>query len=163
MKGASLGFKAFQSTRNRAIPHVKVRKRWRPTRVLPTYYRLAPAAGVNASIRDMGQWLLAQLGQRPDVLSPEILDMTQTPVIANKQRKRHRALGATYYGLGWRIFDFGRYQNFVHHGGWVKGNRSVMVFNRELQMGMVFLTNAETNLARKVVFRFLELYLKRNP
>ncbi|PSD25373.1 hypothetical protein C7E17_27245, partial [Stenotrophomonas maltophilia] len=28
----------------------------------PTYYRVAPAAGVNASASDMAQWLLAHTG-----------------------------------------------------------------------------------------------------
>lgn len=165
MNTASLGYKAFKAEKNRATPHIKIRKRWRPARVLPTYYRISPAAGVNASINDMGQWLLAQLGQRPSVLSGRLLDSLQAPVIRNTRRqshfRSHKLLGATWYGLGWRVFNFGPYQNFVYHGGWVKGSRAMMVFNRELQMGMVFLTNAETKLARKVVFRFLDLYLKR--
>lgn len=164
MKDASLGYKAFRAADNRITPHVKIRKRWRPARVLPTYYRISPAAGVNATIRDMSKWLLAQMGQRPDVLSPELLDTIQRPVIRNSRRqshfRSHKLLGATWYGLGWRIFNFGPHQNFVYHGGWVKGSRAIMVFNRELQIGMVFLTNAETKLARKIVYRYLELYLK---
>jgi len=165
MDNASLGYSAFRSADNRATPHVKIRKAWRPARVLPTYYRISPAAGVNATITDMSKWMLAQLGQRPDVLSPALLDSIQSPVIRNSRRqshfRSHKQLGATWYGLGWRIFNFGPHQNFVYHGGWVKGSRAIMVFNRELQMGMVFLTNAETRLARKIVYRYLELYLAR--
>jgi len=166
MHTASLGYKAFKASRNRATPHIKIRKRWRPARVLPTYYRISPAAGVNASIKDMGQWLLAQMGQRPGVLSQTLLDMTQAPVIRNSRRqshfRSHKLLGATWYGLGWRLFNFGPYRDFVYHGGWVKGSRAMIVFNRELQIGMVFLTNAETKLARKVVYKYLELYLKQH-
>ena len=66
----------------------------------------------------------------------------------------------TYYGLGWRVFDFGAHKNFVHHGGWVQGYRAEMVFNRDLQIGMVFLTNSETRLARDVILNFVNLYEK---
>ncbi|MCV6590463.1 MAG: beta-lactamase family protein [Marinobacterium sp.] len=163
MMSASSGYKAFLATENRATPHVKGRKRWWPARVLPTYYRVSPAAGINASIRDMGQWLKAQLGLYPQVLSSSLLDQVQAPQVRNSRRqshfKPHRQLGAIWYGRGWRVFNFGPYRNFVYHGGWVKGSRALMLLNRELQIGMVFLTNAETRKARKVLYRFLELYL----
>jgi beta-lactamase class C len=64
----------------------------------------------------------------------------------------------TWYGLGWRVFDAGTHHHFVHHGGWVQGYRAEMVFNRELNIGMVFLTNAETRLARDVIFAFVNAY-----
>jgi beta-lactamase class C len=67
-------------------------------------------------------------------------------------------IGNTAYGLGWRMFDYGRYKNFSHHGGWVKGFRSEVVFNRELGIGMVLLTNSETRLARNVIFKFMDLH-----
>ncbi len=66
----------------------------------------------------------------------------------------------TYYGLGWRVFDYANQKNFVHHGGWVQGMRAEMIFNSELQLGMVFLTNSETRLAGDVVPMFLQLSSK---
>ena len=39
----------------------------------------APAASVNASLRDMEQWLIAQMGGRPDVLPSNLLEVLHAP------------------------------------------------------------------------------------
>ena len=54
----------------------------------PTYYRVAPAAGVNASISDMAQWLLAQTGHRPDVLPAPLLATLHAPLVATPGEMR---------------------------------------------------------------------------
>jgi len=162
MTRASFGRKAFLNDPNHAKPHIWTGSQWRKTRTTDHYYRIPPAAGVNASIEDMTQWLLAQLGHDPVVLSSEMLDEMHSPVIKTTLRqahyKRRRGLGNTAYGLGWRLFDYGNDTGFVHHGGYVKGMRSEMVFNPELQTGMVFLTNSEPRQMSNLVFEFLDLY-----
>ncbi|WP_347329920.1 serine hydrolase domain-containing protein [Marinimicrobium locisalis] len=162
MNDASFGWQAFTGSANRATPHIKVRGRWHPIEPSPNYYLVAPAAGANASIKDMALWVRAQLGQRPDVLPPELLDQLHSPQVATSYRQAHyRAhpqLSNIHYGLGWRLFDFGGNRNFVHHGGWVQGTRTEVLFNREHRLGLVFLTNSENRYAREVVYRFLELY-----
>lgn len=162
MDSASFGWKAFTDQKNRATPHIRVRGRWHPVEPSPNYYNVAPAAGANASIADMAQWVVAQLGRRPGVLPHEVLDQVQSPVVATSYRQAHyRAhpkLRNIYYGLGWRVFDFGEHRQFVHHGGWVQGTRTEVIFNRERQLGLVFLSNSENRYAREIVYRFLELY-----
>ena len=162
MKNASFGLESFLTEENHAVPHVKKKGKWRSVKVTQNYYNVAPAAGVNASILDMGQWLLAQLGHRPDVLSESTLDSLHKRVIKTTHSQAHygqrETMGDTHYGLGWRIFDFGNYKDVVHHSGWVKGFRSEIVLNRESQIGMAFLTNAEPKRANEIVFKFLEIY-----
>ncbi len=162
MHRASFGLDAFVNDMNAASPHVWTGTRWSATRTTPHYYRVPPAAGVNASIDDMKSWLLAQLGQKPDVLPPELLDEMHSGVIPTSRQQAHyrfrRGLGNVYYGLGWRVFDYGRDSGFVHHGGYVRGMRSEMVFNRDLQMGLVFLTNSEPGRLGDIVFDFLDFY-----
>lgn len=167
MRTASFGWQSFKATDNHAIPHIWRRQQWQPVAVKKDYYNVAPAAGINASISDMQQWLLAQLGQRPDVLPIATLDQLQARAIRTTPSQAHyrssRELGEVAYGLGWRIFDYGKYRNYIHHGGWVQGTLSEMVFNRELQLGMVFLTNAEIRNAGDLVFKFLDIYQQPNP
>lgn len=162
MKSASYGLDAYLASPNRALPHVRWKKSWGRADVTENYYRIAPAAGANASIADMGQFLLAQIGDRPDILPGLVLKQLHARVTRNTPAQNHyakqRAVYNTAYGLGWRVFDYGLHKNFVHHGGWVKGFRSEMVFNRELQIGMVFLTNSETPLARDVIFKFMDMH-----
>lgn len=167
MRTASFGLQSFNSSNNRATPHVWRKMRWQPVEVNRNYYNVAPAAGINASISDMGQWLLAQLGQRPDVLPVAILNEVQTRAIRTTPSQAHyrnsKELGEVAYGLGWRIFNYGDQKNYIHHGGWVSGMVSEIVFNRDLQMGMVFLTNAEIPNAGELIFKFLEIYQKPGP
>lgn len=162
MQQASYGFTAFTENQNRVSPHIWRKQQWKSIKHKAHYYRLAPAAGVNASITDMEKWLMAQLGHAPKVLSAATLDTMHSKHIPTTARQAHyynwKHLNGTHYGLGWRIFDYGEHKNFAHHGGWVKGIRTEMVFNRELQMGMVVLANSATSAMGRVVPTFLELY-----
>ena len=162
MSSASFGLAGLQATNNFAQPHVMYHSRWMATKIEENYYHIYPAAGANASISDMAQWVLAQMGHKPDILPSELLKQLHQKVTRNTPAQSHYGaiLGATdtHYGLGWRIFDYRGDKNFVHHGGWVKGFRSEVVFNQELQIGMVLLTNSETKLARNIIFKFLDAY-----
>lgn len=169
MKNASFGMEKFLSAKNHATPHIRDRKagKWVPVEVNENYYKVAPAAGANASINDMNHWLLAQMGHYQDVINSDTLRAMHEKNVKTSRGQAHHGgdywsnkLEGTYYGLGWRLFDYGGRQNYVHHGGWVQGARAEVVFHSGLQMGMVFLTNSETRLAREVVPMFLQLYSK---
>lgn len=164
MRSASYGLNSYNASPNRAAPHINNGKRWIPTAVVGNWYRVAPAAGVNASIVDMSRFLLGQMGKRQDALPLAVLNPIQARVTPNTPAQNYygvrKGVGNTAYGMGWRVFDYGRNKNFIHHGGHVKGFRTEMVFNRELQIGMVFLSNSETRLARDVIFKFLDSYAR---
>ncbi len=161
MHTASFGVAGFKANNNYASPHVGTRKGWAATDVNENYYRFAPAAGINASINDMTRWVLAQLGHNPEVLPPMLLNTVQAKVTRNTPAQNHygsrEGVTDSHYGLGWRVFDYRGDKNFVHHGGGVQGFRSEVVFNRELQIGMVVLTNTG-HLAGDIIFDFLDAY-----
>ncbi len=161
MESASFGLKPFLQNANSAIPHQRKYGNLSPVKVSNNFYNVAPAAGANASARDMAQWLLAQLGHRQDVLPGALLDTLHTRAIETRsQHARYRPrdrLGKIYYGLGWRIFDYGPFNSFVHHSGGVEGARADMIFHRELQTGMVFMSNAENRHGVDLVFMFLDV------
>ena len=164
MSRASFGYKEFIEDQNHARPHVWNGKRWVSVKPTPHYYKVPPAAGVNASISDLTSWLLAQLGQNPDVLPEDMLAEMHQGVIKTSRYQAHypkrKALGDIYYGLGWRVFDYGSQSGFVHHGGYVKGMCSSMVFHRETGTGMVLLTNSEPRGINQLVLDFAELHDK---
>ncbi|WP_417317123.1 serine hydrolase domain-containing protein [Emcibacter sp.] len=157
MENASVGYEAFLHSENRAAPHVKTRKGWLKTKVKPSYYEVLPAAGVNASVSDMASWLMAQLGHRPDVMPPEVLDsLTKKQIRTKKELRRRdwrRYLKDAYYGLGWRIYQFGKEQ-LIYHGGWVAGFRADVAFSRDRDVGLVILLNAESNVINRLSTRF---------
>ena len=165
MSRASFGYKSFVNDPNHARPHVWTGTRWRPVKPTSHYYKVAPAAGVNASIADMREWLLAQLGNNPEVLPEGMLDEMHQGIIRTSRREAHypyrKALGNVYYGLGWRVFDYGGAKGFVQHGGYVKGMCSTMVFHRESGTGMVLLTNSESRGMNDLVLDFAAAHADR--
>ena len=162
MRSASVGLEGLLATKNYALPHeVNGRGQWYTKEITQNYYRLNPAAGGNASITDMAQWVLAQMGHNPDVLSPLTLQAIHAKVTKNTAAQSHYGardgVTDTHYGMGWRTFDYRGDKNFLHHGGYVFGSRSEMVFNPELQIGMVILSNSN-RLPGEVIFKFLDAY-----
>lgn len=167
MARASFGHEAFTGDNDHASPHVWTGKDWRTVRSRPHYYKVLPAAGVNASIADMSQWLMAQLGRRPQVLDDKSLDELHAGVIRTSRYQAHyprrKGLANVHYGLGWRVFDFGDHVGFVHHGGYVQGMCSAMILHRPSGTGMVLLTNSEVRGINELVLDFAELYNRYYP
>ena len=60
------------------------------------------------------------------------------------------------YGLGWRVFAFSGVDGFAHHGGYVRGMRSEMIFHRGAKSGLVFLTNSEPAALNRLSLAFAE-------
>lgn len=150
MNDASYGLEGIQASTRWAKPHVRAGGGWTSLMPKPTYYRLAPAAGVNASISDMAQWLVAQTGHRPDVLPAPLLATLQAPIVGTPPEMRNSSwrrdrLDAAGYGLGWRVYDYAG-ERVVFHGGAVQGYRGLMAMIPGRDFGMVVLWNSESSL-----------------
>lgn len=173
MNDASVGIDVFLQQENTAKPHI-LRKRvktgqknkagkdikqnvWRTVKVEPDYYKVAPAAGVNASITDLTKWLIANLGHKPEVLSPILLSELTTPRIKTKKDLRRRYwrehLTDAHYGYGWRIYQFNGH-SIIYHSGWVAGFRADIGYSPELGIGFTVLINAESNVINKISSQF---------
>ncbi len=94
MLTATYGREALESSKSWARPHARVRSGWVPFDPRDAYYHVAPAAGVNASIKDMTQWLIAQMGGRPDVLTPCIDRHAAHAADPDAFRRPHRTVAA---------------------------------------------------------------------
>lgn len=162
MQTASLGYEAFVNNPNHAEPHARRKGHWKTVPVQRNYYRAAPAAGVNASILDMGKWLQAQLGNKPEVLSPEMVGNLLKPRMKTRRemyRKQWKTmLSSAHYGLGWRIYQLGDEQ-LIYHGGWVSGFRADIAFSQKHDIGIVVLLNAESSGINELTTRFWQMAL----
>lgn len=162
MRNASLGYEEFVSNPNRAEPHSRSRGKWKTVAVQPNYYRAAPAAGINASIQDMGKWVQAQLGNKPEVLSPDMLKNLHQPRIKTRREMYRRQwksmLSEAHYGLGWRVYQLGDEQ-LIYHGGWVSGFRADVAFSPQHDIGIVVLLNAESSGISELTTRFWQMAL----
>jgi beta-lactamase class C len=148
MRHASVGMDAYLAAPDRARPHVRRAGVWWATDVNENYYRVAPAAGVNASILDLGDWLIAQLGHRPDVIAPALVDQITTKQVRTTRDLRRRGwrdlLTDAHYGLGWRIYTIENEEIYLH-SGWVRGFVAEVAFSRDRQLGLAVLLNAESS------------------
>ncbi|MBP6749696.1 MAG: beta-lactamase family protein, partial [Xanthomonadaceae bacterium] len=146
MFDASYGLEGIASSKRWAKPHVGSGRRWTPVYPKPTYYRVAPAAGVNASITDMAKWLLAHNGHRGDVIPNSLLatlhaPLIDTPAETGASAWRRQRLDAAGYALGWRVYDYAGHR-LVFHGGAVQGYRGVAALLPERDLGVVVLWNS---------------------
>lgn len=165
MRTASVGKSALLSSAKWAHPHIAIaRNKWREGRVESNYYRFAPAAGVNASIRDMTIYLQALLGEFPTIVPPEIIEEITTPMVRTTREIHRRGwreyLKDAHYGKGWRIYDFdGKRLNY--HSGWVKGYRADVAFSPDYKAGYVMLMNAESNMINTTTAQFWARYFEQ--
>ena len=146
MTTASYGRAALESSKSWARPHRASGHGWVPFEPNETYYRVAPAAGVNASLRDMEKWLIAQMGGRPDVLSPSLLTVLHTPGIPTPSELyatpwRRKRLTSAYYALGWRVYRYAG-ETLIYHAGAVAGYRTMIGFFPKYNVGVVTLWNS---------------------
>ncbi len=156
MKGASLGYAALTSAAHWARPH----RHGNLLTVSEAYYRVPAAAGVNSTILDLATWMQAQMGLRPEILSPAVLDEVQRSRVATARPFGRmtfaRELKSPGYGLGMRSFDY-RGHHLIGHSGAVSGYRSTMLFDPATKTGVVMLWNSDGNLP----FRFQAEFFDR--
>ena len=160
MRTASVGYDSFVSNPNHAKPHVKSRGQWKTVRVKPNYYRVAPAAGVNASALDMGKWLTAQMGGNPEVIRPEVIETLTRPRVKTTRDKRRKywrdMISDAHYGLGWRVYRLGK-NEIAYHSGWVSGYRADIAWSEEYKIGIAVLMNVEGSSISEITTKFWQM------
>jgi beta-lactamase class C len=158
MTSASVTRAGLQSARSWARPHSVGR---RPLEVNDVYYGVPAAGGVNSNIKDLAVWMLAQMGQMPQVLSPQLLDTIHAPRVATpnergRLRKFLERLKDPEYGLGWRSYDYAGHHIIGHRGG-VNGYRSLILFDPQRKGGVVALWNSNTSQPGGLEFEVMDM------
>lgn len=163
MKTASLGRNELMATGNWARPHKRAGQTWISTPVTDWYYKVPAAGGMNASITDMSKWLMAQMGDRPDVLPAAVLDEAHrkrisTPPETSRQRSLKTPVTETSYGLGWRNYNYSGH-NLITHSGSVEGYIAQIAWLPDARSGIVVLSNTRGSRAAKIVPAWLDYEL----
>ena len=158
MTSASLTIDGLVHAQSWARPHSVGR---RPLEVNDNYYRVPAAGGVNSNIKDMSLWMLAQMGEMPQVLSPQLLQTihqprVKTPGERGRMRKFLERLGEAQYGYGWRSYEYAGHQIIGHRGG-VNGYRSLILFDPHLKSGVVALWNSNTSQPGGLEFEVMDM------
>jgi len=140
-----------------AIGHVKCREAVVPWSRLARQDRrnvigpLAPAGGLVSDVLDMCQWLRLQMnggevaGRR--LLSEATLREIHSPQMVIPEVPGDKELLDAAYALGWRVQPYRGYR-WISHGGRLAGYHTQMSFLDGEAVGVVFLTNMESPMAR---------------
>ncbi|MBQ0736250.1 serine hydrolase domain-containing protein [Aquimarina celericrescens] len=160
METASASYEALEHSDNVAMPHQRVRRGWRPTRINKKYYNAIAAGGINASAIDMGKWMKFLLGNNPDVLMTKTMEEVFSPMVQVGGRRnyyqRWPGYKASYYGLGWRVHEFddantGELNKVIHHGGGVNNYRSEIAIYPNEDLGICVLFNSPNKMAKDCI------------
>lgn len=171
MRSASFGVEALKAQNDWARPHSRDRipggqgafTPWRVAELNDAYYRVPAAGGINASLHDMTRWLAAQMGRTSEVLPHAALDRMHAPLVETRaETRRWRSLGAriskTWYGLGWRVYDYAG-ETVVNHSGGVEGYGAQIAFLPDRDVGIVILSNTRAKRVWRILPAFLDIEL----
>lgn len=172
MVRATTSTKPLATMANVATPHA-----WGRDSVIPVPWHnldnIGPAGSINASAREMAEWLRLQLGRglyRGQRLISEasIKEMHSPQTVIPLERwfaslspVNHQMVPGTHffmYGLGWFLQDYkGHY--LVQHGGSIDGMRCLVAMAPEENIGIVVLTNLNPSSVDEAIgFKFFDLY-----
>jgi beta-lactamase class C len=160
MTSASMTRAALLASPSWARPHAGGRGA-RPVEVTEAYYRVPAAGGVNSSIKDLALWMRAQMGLAPDVLPIPVLQAVQeprapTPGENRRRRRQAERIGNSFYGLGWRVYDYAGRRVIGHRGG-VRGYRSLIMFDPARKTGVVALWNSSAAQPGGLEFEVMDM------
>jgi beta-lactamase class C len=129
--------------------------------MVDTYYKVPGAGGINSNIKDMSLWMLAQMGEMPDVVDGKVLDTIHAPYVVTptergRLRKFLERLGTAWYGYGWRSYDYAGHHIIGHRGG-INGYRSLILFDPEKKSGVVALWNSNTSQPGGLEFEVMDM------
>ncbi|MGI8704620.1 MAG: serine hydrolase domain-containing protein [Sphingomicrobium sp.] len=158
MTSASITREGLMSSPSWARPHNNGR---REVELTDIYYKVPSAGGVNSDIKDLTLWMLAQMGQMPDVISPNVLQaihapLVETPTERRRLRKFLERLGTAWYGYGWRSYDYAGHRIVGHRGG-LNGYRSLILFDPKKKSGVVALWNSNTSQPNGLQFEVMDM------
>jgi beta-lactamase class C len=162
MTSASVTMSGLTNSKSWAHPHSTG---GREIKLSDAYYRIPAAGGVNSDIKDLAVWMLAQMGEMPGVISPQVLAALHSRLVKtpNERGRVHMpadVLQDAWYGFGWRSYNYAGHLIVGHRGG-VDGYRSLILFDPQKKSGVVALWNSNTNQPGGLEFEVMDMIYHR--
>lgn len=156
MTSARYGMSGLTGSKDWARPYSDANQR----PLHDSYWRVPAAAGVNSNIVDFARWLVATMGERPEVLSKSILQQAQAPRVQTPRLYGGALRQATLdagYGLGWRSFTYAGHR-LVGHSGAVDGFRATLIFEPTTRTGVVAMWNSNWGWPFRIPFAVIDSF-----
>ena len=163
MKNASVDFESFKNNVNKAFPHQKTESGFAAMKLNDRYYLTTPAAGINASISDLANFLIAVSEKNGELFSKEAREIVFHPEIETPLKRTYYKnwdkIDSKQYGIGWRIVKY-KDHTIVNHGGYVSGYQSEIALCEEDEIGIAVLTNSPNSYFSMTVPTFFNLFFE---
>ncbi|TRX57588.1 beta-lactamase family protein [Fulvivirga sp. M361] len=166
MADASISYDDMWYNTNAALPHRRSISGYKPVGLSRSYYNVAAAGGINASISDMAQWMQALMGLKSEVIPLNVLDSVFKPVIRTSVKNAsfssfdHPRKG--HYGMGWRIVEYPQ-DTLIYHGGYANGYKSEIALDRQKGIAICILTNSPGRFSNRMVVEFFQSFKEHFP
>jgi len=167
MKTAGFLVKDMQATPNVGVGY-ELDENFKPN---PVAYseaeNIGPAGSINASARDMANYLLMLTGKgrfegKTIITEADLVDMTN-PQMVMPDARRFAEIGATAYGMGYFLTTY-RGERLVHHGGNLPGLSSLLSFMPQHNIGVYVALNGGSSSLRDVItYAIYDRLLKMPP
>ncbi|NOR74009.1 MAG: serine hydrolase [Draconibacterium sp.] len=164
MSDASTGYGAFKNNDNKAYPHYNQGgNKYGVMRLNDRYYNTIPAAGINASISDLGQFLITLTNENSKNFSNNARETIFTPQVNSLLKRTYfrswDKVQSKQYSIGWRIVGY-KGRKIAYHGGYVSGYKAEIALCNEEDIGIAILTNSPNNSSAKTIPTFLNMLFK---
>ena len=162
MADASVNFEDFKNNDNKAYPHYnRGHNHYSPMRLNDRYYTTAPAAGVNASISDLGHFLCTLTDDNSELFDTKARHTVFTAQVNSPLKRTYfrswgRDVKSKRYGIGWRIVDY-KGREIAYHGGYVLGYKAEIALCDQEDIGIAILSNSPNSATAKNIPTFLNM------
>jgi len=153
----------FTSSRNAATPHAIEDGKLQVV-PLDSVDNISPAAGIASNVTDLARWLVCRLdsgrysgGRLVSERQAREMWSGQTVLPIPDPPPPLAALRPNFaeYGLGWRLRDY-QGRKIVSHTGGLAGMSSQITLVPAEKLGIVILTNSESDLMAALTYRLLD-------
>src|SRR5437879_13285356 len=154
----------FTSSRNAAAPHAVEDGKLQAVPV-DSVDNIAPAGGIAANVTDLAKWLICRLdsgryagaGRLFTERQAREMWSGQTILPISDPPPPLAALRANFaeYALGWRVRDY-QGRKLVSHTGGLAGMSSQITLVPPEKLGIVILTNSESDMRAALTYRLLD-------
>ena len=150
---------------NKAVPHTLVDGR---LTAIP-YARpdaVNAAQGISASITDMSKWIMALLDEgkvngKPGIPGAAVMATLQPEISIGSARLPDGEAAKLQYGLGWVMENYAGH-NIIMCNGHINGYQSGITLVPDQHLGIVVLTNTDTNrLPDAMRWQLLDVFLNK--
>lgn len=160
MSSTNFSVHESQQTADFALPYKETKEQVERVAFYNRFQAIGPAGSINSHLIDMTKWVRCLLNKGAYVDGEKrLLSETQFSQLVTPQiiapdlptlYTRYEELFSWTYALGWFVSSY-RGHTMVQHGGNIDGFSALVTFLPDDQLGIVTLTNLDSNFATEIV------------